>query len=262
MTGLIVLMFVPAIAAVMFALRSRRQKHQINELLSKLITRGIDDRERNDERRALLGTVAHELRSPIGAILGYVELLEDGLYGPLDERAGEPLSRIRSSAHQLLALTDGMHELAGDGGSQVLEDLDIEDVNFAELLRSTIERARVEVDARRVVVELIDVPQLLSGRSDPRIVATMLDAALGCALKSSAERTLDIRLSADTEAVTVTVRHTGIIAENIERDRFANGAALRFAIARRLAERLQGRVDLVPEGPETALHLQLKRRLT
>ena len=262
MTGLIVLMFVPAIAAVMFALRVRRQKHQINELLSKLITRGMDDRDRKDERRALLGTVAHELRSPIGAILGYVELLEDGLYGSLDERAGEPLSRIRSSAHQLLALTDGMHELAGDGGSQVLEDLDIEDVNFAELLRSTVERARVEIDARRVVVNLMDVPQLLSGRSDPRIVTTLLDAALGCAVKSSAERTLGIRIGADAGTVTVTIRHTGIDAANVERDRFANGAALRFAIARRLAERLQGGVDLAPDGPDTTLHIRLKRRLT
>ena len=39
----------------------------------------------------LFGVVAHELRSPIAAILGYEELLTEGLLGTVDDRAREAL---------------------------------------------------------------------------------------------------------------------------------------------------------------------------
>jgi signal transduction histidine kinase len=48
--------------------------------------------------------MSHELRTPINATLGYAELLETGIGGPVTEQQREYLGRIRSSQEHLLAI--------------------------------------------------------------------------------------------------------------------------------------------------------------
>ena len=59
-----------------------------------------------------LSTLAHDIRSPLGAIDGYSSNLEDGLYGPVSDRQREALARIRMSGRHLLSLLDTVMEMA------------------------------------------------------------------------------------------------------------------------------------------------------
>ena len=71
--------------------------------------------------RDLIGVLGHELRTPLAAILGYQELLADGLYGELNDRQREPVNRIQQSAQQLIHLLDGLQELADAGACEADE---------------------------------------------------------------------------------------------------------------------------------------------
>src|SRR5437016_1094735 len=59
-----------------------------------------------------LAIMSHELRTPLNAVLGYSELMELGISGPLTEKMREQIGRIRLSAVHLLSLVNDILDLA------------------------------------------------------------------------------------------------------------------------------------------------------
>src|SRR6478672_5904847 len=59
-----------------------------------------------------LAIMSHELRTPLNAVLGYAELMELGISGPLTEKMREQIGRIRVSATHLLSLVNDILDLA------------------------------------------------------------------------------------------------------------------------------------------------------
>src|SRR5712671_3537899 len=59
-----------------------------------------------------LAIMSHELRTPLNAVLGYSELMELGISGPLTETMREQIGRIRVSAVHLLGLVNDILDLA------------------------------------------------------------------------------------------------------------------------------------------------------
>jgi signal transduction histidine kinase len=59
-----------------------------------------------------LATLAHDIRSPLGAIEGYCEVLEEGLYGALTEQQLHGIGRIRMSGRHLLSLLENVLDMA------------------------------------------------------------------------------------------------------------------------------------------------------
>lgn len=254
MTGLLILTFIPAVAAVLFWLRIREQRRIIEELRAERVrARSAGD---DDAHSQLFGTVAHELRSPIAAILGYEELLAEGVFGTLEPRAEEALARIRSSARQLLTLTEGMQELSGRASASP----EFEDVDYGRALQEACARAGAEASARRVRIETpAGIDTGITGRSEAHSLEAILDAVLGAALKTSADRAIEPAVLLEGDTVLFRFGSTGVDAEGIEVEPLASGAGLRFAIARQMAERLGGSVQATPEDDGTTLMIRLPR---
>jgi len=66
----------------------------------------------NRAKSEFLSTMSHEIRTPINAIIGYVDLLEMGIAGPVTEQQKEQLERVRASGHHLTELVDDILDLA------------------------------------------------------------------------------------------------------------------------------------------------------
>ena len=60
----------------------------------------------------VLATMSHEIRTPLNAIMGYGELLDLGIAGPVTDRQREYLSRLSESSRHLLTLIDDVLDLA------------------------------------------------------------------------------------------------------------------------------------------------------
>ena len=65
----------------------------------------------NAKDRAL-ATLAHDIRSPLGAIDSYCSNLEDGIYGSVTDRQRHALGRVRMSGQHLLSLLDSVMDMA------------------------------------------------------------------------------------------------------------------------------------------------------
>jgi hypothetical protein len=64
-------------------------------------------------RAAILDTISHEFRTPITVILGFTELYEEGVLGPIaSDQQHEALGAIHRNTYRLLRLVDGLLDLA------------------------------------------------------------------------------------------------------------------------------------------------------
>src|SRR5690606_20703548 len=63
-------------------------------------------RDANQAKSRFLATMSHEIRTPLNAIVGYTELLELGLAGPLTSKQNDYLARVKVSSDHLIALID------------------------------------------------------------------------------------------------------------------------------------------------------------
>jgi signal transduction histidine kinase len=203
-------------------------------------------------RRELLAILSHELRSPIGIILGFEELLSMGISGEVDERAREALARMRSSAQQLLQLVDGLSDLGGDGTEDAPA---IAPTDPRELVTTAVDSQRLDAEGRFTTLELDLPPRLASVRTDAERAGRALQLALGAAIKTTHHGALRLAVRADGAGVTIDIIGAALSAANDEPAGASKltGAGLRIAMARRALRSIGGDVELLPDGKGVTL---------
>ncbi|WP_435748029.1 ATP-binding protein [Nocardioides sp. SYSU DS0663] len=80
---------------------------------------------------AFVSSVSHELRTPITSILGYLELLADGSYGPLSPEQARAVGRVSDNSDRLLGLIDELltlSRLSEEGLALAARELDLREV--------------------------------------------------------------------------------------------------------------------------------------
>lgn len=99
-------------------------------------------------KSSFLATMSHELRTPLTSVIGYAEMLYEGLAGPLNNEQRDYLQTILSKADQLLQLITGLLE------ASVLESgpvsMQIEPLSLHEIIASVIAGLGPQAQARRL----------------------------------------------------------------------------------------------------------------
>ncbi|HSJ14047.1 MAG TPA: HAMP domain-containing sensor histidine kinase [Longimicrobiales bacterium] len=208
-------------------------------------------------RRELLGTLAHELRSPIGAILGFEELLSEGLYGNMDPRALDVLARVGNAARQLLQLVDGMSDLGAERHDGLPHETAI--VHPAALLEACLAAVRPEAESRATQLELRASRTLAPFHTDPARAARAIQLALGAAVKVTHGGHIRVAARGREGALTLGIDGADLSPAKDDPDRAPSmsGAGLRIAMARRALQPLDGTVELLTEADACSLRLRL-----
>jgi signal transduction histidine kinase len=233
---------------LLFALRARRHaltlRDSVNELQHELdAERGhLDERARQE--REWLAVMAHELRSPVSAVLGYSELLADGTLGPIDGPASDALRRMHHAAEQLLRIIEGIDDLATGSAAAAAP---VEAVSALELIEHAAAALHTEAESRRIEVIIEAADRTLSTRPDTARRALTL--ALGAAFKVSSGGT--IRIAADDgpdAAIVITGSRLDPTRDDPDAARAAGaqltGAGLRLSLARHTAAHTGGTLHL------------------
>jgi two-component system NtrC family sensor kinase len=145
-------------------------------------------------------TVSHDLRSPLTAILGYVELIERA--GQVNEQQREFIQRVQLSVQQITNLVTDLLDL---GRIESGVDSTRERTPIAVLARYAVEGLRGTAETKQVEVS-IDLPEglpLIEG--DPIRLRQMIGNLLENAIKYTPEEGT-VRLSAEAEEDQVILR--------------------------------------------------------
>lgn len=87
----------------------------------------------------LLAKVSHELRTPLNAVLGFAEMLEFGLYGPLSDQQKKTVSEIIESTNYLTTLVNELLDQAQlDAGKLKLNVTEFAPANLLQDVQSTV----------------------------------------------------------------------------------------------------------------------------
>jgi two-component system, cell cycle sensor histidine kinase PleC len=144
-----------------------RQAEEVADLAEKYAEEKTRAEEANQAKSKFLANMSHELRTPLNAIIGFSEIMESGMFGPLGtDKYREYCSDIHQSGQYLL---------------DVINDI---------LDMSKIEAGRIRLDPEPVELEafLNDAMRVVSGRADDKRLA--LTARIGGGIRLTADQRL------------------------------------------------------------------------
>ena len=76
----------------------------------------------NAAKSDFLANMSHEFRTPLNSIIGFAEMLEDSLYGPLNLKQAEYVGRVLKTSRHLLRLVNDILDLSKvEAGKMTLE---------------------------------------------------------------------------------------------------------------------------------------------
>jgi histidine kinase len=213
--------------------------------------------EATERRRLqLVGDVAHELRTPLATLDGYLEGLEDGII----ESSDETWRLLRSETARLTRLVDELAELWRAEAHQL--SLKIEAVDLAAVCRDVAERFAPLAEERRIALAL-DLPSVAMVIADrdrvSQIVANYLSNAIRYAPAGSSVA-LSARMHGSKVVAVVVDEGAGLAPDQLEivferfyrvdpsRTRALGGSGIGLAIVRALADAMDGRAWAESDG--------------
>ena len=161
----------------------------------------------NEAKGNFLATISHELRTPLTAIIGYEELLADGITGPVTDAQRQQLSRIKASANHLLALIDEIllfARLEAGRESSSPAVLQVRDV-----LENAYD-AMAPLAAAKNIELRTEMPCPLSLRTDARMLHQILLNLLSNAVKFTERGSVTLRVNVEEDHLRFDVEDTGI----------------------------------------------------
>jgi len=228
--------------------------------------------EANRAKSAFLASMSHELRTPLNAIAGYVELLEMGLRGPLNDAQRADLARVRRSQLHLTGLIDDVLNFVRLETGHL--QFRIDDVLLDNVIQHVEELVRPQLDQKGVRFSRCGADHL-AVRADAEKVRQILLNLLTNALKFTPPGgEIALAVATHDDLVRVTVRDTGIgIPENMLEAVFepfvqvgrrsnapADGVGLGLAISRDLASHMGGDISVQSEvGVGSRFTLSLRK---
>lgn len=227
---------------------------RINAQLQALRKERLKLQTGNDELTTAVTNISHDLRTPLTAICGYLDLLEQE---PQSEKSGRYLAVIRERTDAMRSLTEELFRYSVI--TATADELDMQAVRLNDILEQRLAGFYGALSARGITPE-IRMPEVAVIRElDAAALRRIFDNILSNAVKYS-DGDLTIRLRPDG-SVTFSNRASSLSRVQAERlfDRFytvetaRNSTGLGLSIAKLLTEKMGGTITAEYESG----HLQI-----
>jgi signal transduction histidine kinase len=201
-----------------------------------------------------LASMSHELRTPMNAILGFTEMIRDGLYGEIPPEIQEPVSDIHTCGKQLLGLINNVLDLSKIEAGHM--ELALGEYVVEDIVTTVKGSLRSLAATKGLDLVTTVAPDLPLGVGDGKRITQCLMNLAGNALKFTREGRVEIRAALEGEHLRFAVADTGIgipadqidgIFEEFRQadatvSRDFGGTGLGLSITRKLVELHGGRI--------------------
>jgi signal transduction histidine kinase len=139
----------------------------------------------NNAKSEFLAVVSHELRTPLNAVIGFAEMLENEVEGPLNPKQKAFANDIVGSGKALLALINDILDFsrieAGNMG------LNKENIDLGQLIETSLIPIRPKANRKRIHLQIEVEKKLPALEADPSLVSRILVIFLSNAVKFTPE---------------------------------------------------------------------------
>jgi len=233
-----------------------KDKSELGELAQAFNSMSSDLERAEKLRKNMVADVAHELRTPLSNVQGYLEALRDGVIKP----DAETIRSLSEEAILLSRLVDDLQELSLAEAGELKLNCRIEDI--AELIKQAVTVVRGQAVAKGVSVS-IDLPDKLppvniDSHRISQVLRNLLENAVAHTAKGGSI-TVAVKQQGNWVEVSVTDTGEGIPAEDLpniferfyrvdkSRARATGGSGLGLTIAKRLVEAHGGKIEAQSE---------------
>ena len=214
--------------------------------------------EANRMKTQLLANVSHDLRTPLGAIMGYSEMIEKGVFGEVNAEQKNAASEILDSSNQLLAFVNNLiGEAQIETGRLVIRPAVFKPAEFVAGAQSI---AGFAIKKKKLIFEVEIVPELPDKiYGDVYWLKQILLNLINNATKFTEKGMIKVRLflaDADHWAIQVTDTGPGIPKEAQQmifeafrqvEGNTRGGSGLGLSIVSQLTTLMNGKIELQSE---------------
>src|SRR5262245_7134746 len=247
--------FPQAVINLMQALADQSAIALENARLFEEIARKSRELEITSQHKSqFVANMSHELRTPLAAMLGYAELLRDGMFGELPEKSVRIIDRMQANGKHLLGLINTVLDISKVESGQF-------NLNLGEYsLDSMVETVRLATESLASAKQLSFRTEVVKGLpyglgDEPRLTQVLLNL-VGNAIKFTDAGDVCISADARNGSFVVSVSDTGPGIPDEERGRIFDkfhqvdststktkgGTGLGLAIAKEIIEMHGGRI--------------------
>jgi signal transduction histidine kinase len=228
-----------------------RRKQELSEMTTRaqLASRGKSE---------FLANMSHELRTPLNAIIGFTELMQHEVYGPLaNDKYRTCAGDIRESGEHLLRMINQILDLAKAESGRMKVHYD--PVSLADVVQQSVRMLRPRADVKSIVIE-VDAPHELPAidGDELKLRQVMINLIANAVKFTPPGGVVSVSAAIDGDHAWLRVRDTGIgIAEaDIARvfepfrqadnplGRHTEGTGLGLPLSSKLVEIMGGRLTL------------------
>ena len=233
----------------------RRTSAELEEAHSRLQGQYEEVAEASRIKSQFFANMSHELRSPMNSVIGYTELLLDGIDGPVNEEQKGSLQRILASSRYLLKLINDVLDLSKIEAGRM--EVQAKPFDVGSLVQESLDTVTPLAYRKRIELRT-DVPADISAfTADAEKVKQVLINLLSNAVKFTDEGEVVCRVRRDGRGLHFEIRDTGIGISPEDQSRIFQkffqvetshvrehkGTGLGLALSRMLVEILGGHLE-------------------
>ncbi|MHB1340649.1 MAG: PAS domain S-box protein [Coriobacteriia bacterium] len=203
-----------------------------------------------------LANMSHELRTPLNSIIGFTDILLQGLAGELAPEQRKQISMVNESGKHLLSLINDVLDLSKIEAGRV--EPSVEPFDLCEEVTRLVDTLRPQAQNKGLALR-VSVPETCVFESDCRMVRQIVLNLLSNAVKFTDTGTVSIAVRRLDRRIEVDVRDTGpgiapddrrrifdsFTQASADGGRRPDGTGLGLAISNRLAKLLGGKISVV-----------------
>jgi two-component system sensor histidine kinase ChiS len=189
------------------AARESTEKLQIQQRVLKSMSTQL--MEASHLKYEFIVNMSHALRTPLHVVIGFSEMLQDGLVGRLNEKQAKYVQNIHESGRELQQLIANIVDVFKlDTGTVALETTEF---SLTDAIDSALEAYAASAQEKKLKVSVEVAPEVSRILADPQKLSTILDNLLSNAFKfTPAGGSVSVKADLLQDSVRVCVADSGV----------------------------------------------------